>query len=278
MKYKNVLSIAGSDPSGGAGIQADLKTFTSLGVYGCAVVTALTVQNTKSFKDVTLIDHNLIKAQIEIVLEDIRPSFIKIGMLGSGVTAKSVGESVRGLFIICDPVMFSKHGSPLLQENSLELFENFVIANSTVLTPNYDELLILSHKKNAVNDRDFPYRPEAAGRMILDKYKNLKALVIKGGHINENEPVIADILLLRKGRFIYRYEFKHPRVFTDNTHGTGCTLSSAITAFLARGYDIKEAVSLASDYVFHLIKLASTNKIGKGRGALPHHMYLYAPS
>ncbi len=265
MKYKRVLSIAGSDPSGGAGIQADLKTFTSLGVYGSAVITCLTIQNTEYFKDIVFINHDFIRKQIEAVLEDIKPSFIKIGMLGSADAAKAAGLSVRGYFTVCDPVMLSKYGGTLLKKNALGFLEKYVISNSSILTPNYDELKILSH--SAGGD------PVEAGRSILDKYENLKALVIKGGHINERGQTISDILLLRKGRRINRYDYSHRRINTINTHGTGCTLSSAIAAFLARGSDIERSVSLASDYVHSLIELAALNKIGKGRGPLPHHMH-----
>ncbi len=261
---KNVLSIAGSDPSGGAGIQADLKTFTSLGVYGCAALTSLTVQNTSGVKEIINLDPAFIRSQIEAVLEDIDISFIKTGMLGNSRGAMAAGESVRGYFLICDPVLFSKSGLSLFDNDSMDVFENYIASESSIMTPNYDELLILSR-----HEEDDPVR---AGEKVMKKFDRLKAIVIKGGHINAGGPISSDILLVRDGQSIKRYDFVHPRVMTENTHGTGCTFSSALTAFLARGGDIINSVRKASDYVNKLIRFAAKYKIGKGNGPLPHFL------
>ncbi len=264
MKYKKVLAIAGSDPSGGAGIQADLKTFTSLGVYGSAVITGLTVQNTRNVKDVLYLPPQFVKEQIQTVLEDIDISYIKTGMLGNAETAEAAGKAVKGYFIICDPVMVSKSGKPLLQDKAVEALKKHIIAQSTILTPNYHELMRLT---------DMKYKnPLEAGQALLEKYDHLRALLVKGGHIEEEEKTVTDTLLIKEGKAINNYNFPHPRIKTVNTHGTGCTLSSAITAYLARGEKIKRAVYLAVDYVFQLIKLAARHKIGKGNGALPHYL------
>ncbi len=264
MINKKVLSIAGSDPSGGAGIQADLKTFTSLGVYGGAVITSLTVQNSTGVKKIVCLDPDFVKAQLIAVFEDIDISFIKIGMLGNSSIAKAVGESVKNRFLICDPVFFSKAGMSLLENDSLEIFENYIASESTVLTPNYNELMILSG-----SGEDDPVK---AGEAVLNKFGKLKALVLKGGHININSSSSVDILLLKDGLSVSRHDFSHPRIKTDNTHGTGCTFSSALTAYLAMGKSITQSVQLASNYVHKLIKLASGIKLGKGNGPLPHFM------
>jgi hydroxymethylpyrimidine kinase/phosphomethylpyrimidine kinase len=144
------------------------------------------------------------------------------------------------------------------------LFEKYIAAESSILTPNYHELLALSGSKE-----DDPVK---AGEILLGKYEKLKALVIKGGHINENSGSSADILLIRDGRTASKYYFTHPRIAAGNTHGTGCTFSSAVAAYLARGEDIKQSVKSASDYVHELIKLAAGIKIGRGNGPLPHFL------
>jgi hydroxymethylpyrimidine/phosphomethylpyrimidine kinase len=160
--------------------------------------------------------------------------------------------------------MISKSGRPLLEDRAVDALKKHVIARSAVLTPNYHELMRLTDKKYK--------NPTDAGRALLENYESLKTLLVKGGHIDEKGMNIIDTLLVKEGGTVKSYEFSHPRVKTVNTHGTGCTLSSAITAYLARGEKIKMAVELAVDYVFLLIKLAEKHKIGKGNGALPHYL------
>lgn len=264
MTNKYVLSIAGSDPSGGAGIQADLKTFTTLGVYGSAVITSLTVQNSEGIKEIVYLDPDFVKEQIKAVLEDIEISFIKTGMMGNSMIAKAAGELVDGKFLICDPVFYSKTGKKLFDNDYIDIFENYIVSQCLVLTPNYNELLILSG--NREND------PVKAGEIVLNKFDRLKAIVIKGGHINADSEFSIDILLLKSGMSIDRRDFSHPRIRTENTHGTGCTFSSALTAYLALGESIEISAQKASEYVHRLIKLASINKIGRGNGPLPHFL------
>jgi len=264
MKSQAVLSIAGSDPSGGAGIQADLKTFTTLGVYGGAVITCLTVQNTQKVFDALFLPGAFVRAQIQAVLDDIDIGFIKIGMLGNGEIARSVGEAVRGRYLICDPVMISKSGYPLMDEASMQVIADEVIAHSTILTPNYHELMKLSGNQFA--------DPLEAGEFLLKKYEGLQALLVKGGHISEDKSVIVDTLLLKQKKLISQTKYSHRRIQTKNTHGTGCTLSSAITAYLARGEGISAAVDDAICFVSGLIEQAEKFNIGKGNGSLPHHL------
>ncbi len=263
---KKVLSIAGSDPSGGAGIQADIKTFTSLGVYGGAVITCLTVQNTLSVSDVFFLKGEFVKREISAVLKDIDISFIKIGMLGNSDIAQAVGETLEGYFIVCDPVMISKSGYPLMEESSMKAVERFVICKSSILTPNYHELMKLT--KNKLKN------PIEAGKTLLKKYENLQAILVKGGHIDESGEIITDTLIFKEKGRIEKAEYSHRRFFTKNTHGTGCTLSSAITAFLARNNNMVKSVEMAINYVNSLIEMAAKNTIGKGNGALLHHLNL----
>jgi hydroxymethylpyrimidine/phosphomethylpyrimidine kinase len=263
MKVKKVLSIAGSDPSGGAGIQADLKTFTALGVYGGAVITCLTVQNTQSVMDSFPLPGHFVKNQIDAVLEDIDIGFIKTGMLGNAEIAEAVGSSLSGHYVICDPVMISKSGFPLMDEPALKAVEKFVVSESTVLTPNYHELIRISG--------DEKQSPVDSAKKILERFPKLLAVLVKGGHIDEEKRMIIDTLVMKNNHDFELIDFKHPRFMTKNTHGTGCTLSSAVTAFLARGNSLTKAVRLAVRYVDSLIRLSVKESIGKGNGPLPHH-------
>jgi len=262
MKFKMALAIAGSDPSGGAGIQADIKTFTSLGVYCGAVVTSLTVQSTLGVKKVEYLEASFVESQLKVVLEDIDFPFVKIGMIGNETIARVVGKYIDDRVVVYDPVMLSKKGFPLMRRHDFSKIKNYIIKKSAIVTPNYLELIELVGEKR----KD----PLEAGKMIFDEFFNLKAILIKGGHYKEKENVVSDILLLQGKGKIETYYFKHKRVFTKNTHGTGCTLSSAITAFLSMGKEIPEAVEQAIKYTYALIKKAAEAKIGKGNGALPH--------
>lgn len=277
MEIKKVLSIAGSDPSGGAGIQADLKTFSALGVYGAAVITSLTVQNTQKVFDALLMPGEFVKEQIDAVLDDIDISFIKIGMLGNAEIAKSVGECLgewsrkrtSGLKVpegvVCDPVMISKSGYPLMKEDAMRAVMDYVIPVSTVLTPNLHELEKISEFTGGP-----ALSPVRSAEVILDQFENLQAILVKGGHIDESGTAATDTLVMRLDDKYRNLTFTHKRYPTRNTHGTGCTLSSAIVSYLARGMDIAEAVENAVDFVQKLIAFAADNPIGKGNGPLIH--------
>lgn len=263
MKTPVVLSIAGSDPSGGAGIQADLKTFTSLGVYGAAVITCLTVQNTVKVYDSFALPGKFVHDQILAVLTDLEVGVIKTGMLGNAEIAEAVGTAIEGRMIVCDPVMISKSGYALMEESAMKAVEEFVIRKARVLTPNYHELMRLCG--------DVKADPITAGEALLSQYSRLEALLVKGGHIDESGDRITDTLLLKQNGRIERVPFEHKRVSSENTHGTGCTLSSAITALLATGKPLRESVEKSIHYISSLIEYSKDNKLGKGHGPLIHY-------
>jgi hydroxymethylpyrimidine/phosphomethylpyrimidine kinase len=264
MKYKKVLSIAGSDPSGGAGIQADIKTFTALGVYGGAVITCLTVQNTQKVKDSFFLPGPFVKQELDTVLEDIDIGFIKTGMIGNADIAASISSSLSGYSIICDPVMLSKSGYPLMEEKAMKAVEEQIISKSMVLTPNFHEL-----NRLAGNNKSSPLD---CAKGLLERFDLLQAVLVKGGHIDEGNHKITDSLVLKDDGKYEIINFTHPRYRTKNTHGTGCTLSSAITSFLARGNSLKKAVRLSINYIDSLVRLSRNEPIGKGNGPLPHHL------
>lgn len=263
MSYKKVLTVAGSDPSGGAGIQADLKTFTALGVYGASVITSLTVQNTQKVFDSLDLDPRFVRDQLEAVLSDIDISYVKIGMLANAEIAKTVGDVLKDYYIVCDPVMVSKSGYPLLEDKAVRALRDSVIRHADVLTPNWHELKKLT-------DGKFDDAVEA-GYRVMEDYDELKGLLVKGGHIDGDAEEATDTLLLRDASGIRSFDFTHRRFDSENAHGTGCTLSSAITAYLARNNDIVHSVEMAIDYVVSLIELSATEKVGMGKGPLLHH-------
>ena len=263
MAFKNVLTIAGSDPSGGAGIQADLKTFCSLGIYGASVITCLTVQNTREVSESLILEGKFVKSQLEAVLNDIDIAFIKVGMLGDADIAKAVGEMIKDYYVICDPVMISKSGYSLLEEKAEKALKEQIISRSEILTPNYYELMKLTGKKTE--------EPLEAAKILMEDFTNLKALLVKGGHIDPDSEEVTDTLFVRDSVGLKNYSFSHQRFPAENTHGTGCTLSSAITAYLARNNDLVHSVEMAIDYVINLIEISSKDKIGNGNGPLHHH-------
>jgi hydroxymethylpyrimidine kinase/phosphomethylpyrimidine kinase len=251
------LTIAGSDPSGGAGIQADLKTFHQLGVYGEAVITLLTVQNTVTVRRVELVSADLVLAQIEAVLEDIPPAAAKTGALGSAELIEAIGlAAARWTFpLVVDPVMISKPGAPLAEPEAGEAFRRFLIPRAALLTPNLPEAASLC---------GFPVETveemEHAGRTLLDL--GAGAVLIKGGHL-AGDPV--DLYMSADENTVRLPAF---RIDTPHTHGTGCTYSAAITAGLARGLSVLQAVREAKLFVNQAIR---TNPgLGRGSGPLNH--------
>ena len=253
-----ILIIAGSDSSGGAGIQADLKTVTSLGSYGMTAITAVTVQNTTGVKSVVSIDPKKIYEQIVFTSEDIKPDAIKIGMLHSTEVIKKVLkalEKIKVKKIILDPVMIAKGGARLIDEKAIKILKKELIKRVDLITPNIPEAEVLTEIKiNTVEDMIL-----AANKLIVLGAKNV---LIKGGHLNKKK--LFDIFLSKKDFKI----FESKKFITKNTHGTGCTLSSAITTFYSCGKSIKKSCELAIKYVNSAIK--SNPKLGKGHGPINH--------
>ena len=253
-----ILIIAGSDSSGGAGIQADIKTVTSLGSYAMTAITAVTTQNTTGVKSIVGIDPKEIFKQIVYTCEDIRPDAIKIGMLHSSEVIKKVLKAldlIKVKKIILDPVMVAKGGAKLIDNKAIQLLKLKLIKKVFLITPNIPEAEILTKTKITTKD-DMIY---AANTLIRLGAKNV---LIKGGHlINQN---VRDIFINKKDTII----FDSIRHKTKNTHGTGCTLSSAITTFVSCGKPVKKSCELGIKYVNSAIK--SNPKYGKGHGPINH--------
>ena len=259
MKPKSkILIIAGSDSSGGAGIQADIKTVTSLGSYAMTAVTAVTVQNTKGVKSVIPIPANEIKSQIIYTVRDIKPDAIKIGMLHSSKVVKRVIESLKKIKvkkIVLDPVMVAKGGAKLISNEAIQILKKKLIKQVTLITPNIPEAEVLTGVK-IKNKKDIIL---AANKLINLGAKNV---LIKGGHLKSK--TVEDIFL-NKSDFKIFVSLRHN---TKNTHGTGCTLSSAITTFFSCGKSIKKACDLGIKYVNSAI--LTNPKYGKGHGPINH--------
>jgi len=253
-----ILIIAGSDSSGGAGIQADIKTVTSLGSYAMTAVTAVTVQNTKGVKSVIPISANEIKSQIIYTVRDIKPDAIKIGMLHSSKVVKRVIESLKKIKvkkIVLDPVMVAKGGAKLISNEAIQILKKKLIKQVTLITPNIPEAEVLTGVK-IKNKKDIIL---AANKLINLGAKNV---LIKGGHLKSK--TVEDIFLNKSDFKI----FVSSRHNTKNTHGTGCTLSSAITTFFSCGKSIKKACDLGIKYVNSAI--LTNPKYGKGHGPINH--------
>ena len=259
MKPKSkILVIAGSDSSGGAGIQADIKAITALGSYAMTAITAVTIQNTTGVKSIVPIKPKEIFNQIEFTSNDIKPDAIKIGMLHSTKVIKSVIRSldlIRVKKIVLDPVMVAKGGAKLIDNKAIQLLKNNLIKKVSLITPNIPEAEILTKTKIKTKE-DMIF---AASILIQLGAKNV---FIKGGHLNSK--FVYDIFINKKEIFI----IKNRRISTDNTHGTGCTLSSAISTFYACGKTLKRSCELATKYVNNSIR--SNLNYGKGHGPINH--------
>ncbi len=259
MKPKSkILIIAGSDSSGGAGIQADIKTITALGSYAMTAITAVTVQNTTGVKSIVPIDSKQISNQIEFTSKDIKPDAIKIGMLHSTKVIKSVIHSldlIKVKKIILDPVMIAKGGTKLIDDKAIQLLKTKLIKKVSLITPNIPEAEILTKTKiKTAEDMIF-----AASILIQLGAENV---FIKGGHLDSK--IVQDIFVNKKEILI----IKNKRIATNNTHGTGCTLSSAISTFFACGKTLKRSCELATKYVNNSIR--SDLNYGKGHGPINH--------
>jgi hydroxymethylpyrimidine/phosphomethylpyrimidine kinase len=257
------LTIAGSDPSGGAGLQADLKTFHQFGVYGEAVVTLITVQNTLRVSRVECLPADLVVEQIRAVLEDVPPQAAKTGALGNRAIVEAVAEAAAEFDfpLVVDPVLISKHGAPLLAEDARAALIERLIPRAALLTPNLHEAAALA---------GFPVRDPDQMRRAAEAIAKLgaRAVLVKGGHLETG----ATDVLLADGRF---YEFPAPRIATRHTHGTGCTYSAAIAACLARGLGLPDAVRAAKAFITEAIR---TNPgLGGGAGPVNHHARVVLP-
>jgi hydroxymethylpyrimidine/phosphomethylpyrimidine kinase len=255
------LTIAGSDPSGGAGIQADLKTFHQFGVYGEAVITLVTVQNTKRVDRVECMAPDLVIAQLRAVLEDIPPAAAKTGALGNAAIVRAIARQRFAFPLVVDPVMISKHGASLIDAEARQILTDELLPRAFLITPNIPEAESLSDMSIETLDD----MKRAARKMSP---KGSPACLIKGGHLSG----AAVDLLYAEGRF---HEFEAERIATKHTHGTGCTYSAAITAELAKGTALVQAVAIAKRYITEAIR---TNPgLGGGSGPVNHHAAVMAP-
>ena len=261
-----VLSIAGSDPSGGAGIQADLKTFTATGVYGAAVITALTAQNTLTVSASMAVPADFVRQQLEAVLSDIRIDVIKLGMLPNPEICEAIAPYLDEYPVVCDPVMISTSGCSLIDDPAIAALIHHIIPLSDFITPNLNELEILCGGK-LQNMKEI----QAAGLSLMKRFPGLSGAVLKGGHWETSGKTVTDTLLFREGGRINAYIETNPRYHTKNTHGTGCTFASAFAAFLARKFAPTKAFYKAIAFTNHLIDLSQDSRIGKGNGPLLHH-------
>ncbi|MBZ5632375.1 MAG: bifunctional hydroxymethylpyrimidine kinase/phosphomethylpyrimidine kinase [Acidobacteriia bacterium] len=259
MRTPIALSIAGSDPSGGAGLQADLKTFHRMGVYGEAVVTLITVQNTRGVTRVEVMAPDLVVEQIHAVCCDIPPHAAKIGALGNLAVVEAVAAAAESFTfpLVIDPVMISKHGAPLMEEEARRALAACLIPRAFLLTPNLEEASVLA---------GFPVTDLASMRKAAEKLATMgaKNVLIKGGHLDAE--IAVDVLFEPERGF---EEFSAPRIATQHTHGTGCTYSAAITAELAKGAALRAAIGKAKEFITEAIRTAPG--LGSGTGPLNHH-------
>jgi len=266
MNYKRVLSIAGSDPSGGAGIQADLKTISACGCFAATAITAIVDENTVGVFGVHPVPIDFVKGQIKSVLDDIGADAIKIGMLHSSELIRAVKDTLipYGIQnIVLDPVMVATSGDKLLLDEAIETLKNELIPMTRIITPNIPEAEILLGRKIS-RQADLPL-------VVKDLSCNgTVSVLLKAGHLTENE--LVDVFYNAETDEII--ELRSERVVTRNTHGTGCTLSSAIASFLAQQLTMNDAIRSAKDYINSAIIAGSEYEIGKGHGPV-HHFYQF---
>ncbi|MGH1462799.1 MAG: bifunctional hydroxymethylpyrimidine kinase/phosphomethylpyrimidine kinase [Neptuniibacter sp.] len=256
----NALTIAGSDSGGGAGIQADLKTFSALGVFGTSAITAITAQNTRTLLGITPVEADFIKLQLKAVFDDIEIRAVKTGMLGDSETVKVVSECLknRHIPIVVDPVMIAKSGNALLRDDAVSTLINELLPLAFLVTPNLPEAAAILNRPEPRNVDEM--------RTMAQAIQNLgaNAVLLKGGHMEGDE---CQDVLFDGSDF---YTFSMPRISTENTHGTGCTLASAITAFLAKGESLVDAVAKAKQYITAAVKQADKLNVGGGHGPVNH--------
>lgn len=260
-QYPRVLSIAGSDSGGGAGIQADLKTFAALGCFGMTAITALTAQNTCGVRAIHPVPPDMLRAQIDAVLEDIGADAVKVGMLHSPEIVRTVAQAIdrhQLQRVVFDPVMVATSGAKLIDDPAIAVLVSELFPRATLITPNLDEAaLLVGRPLTSAQDMT-----QAAAELLA---RGARAVLLKGGHLAGE--VVTD-LLLASGREPLWMEA--PRIATANTHGTGCTLSSAIAAHLALGATLAQAVQQARDFVRQALQAGASVKTGQGEGPLNH--------
>lgn len=264
--YLRALTIAGFDGSGGAGIQGDLKAFSALGCYGMTVLTALPVQNTTGVKSVYAIPEQCVAEQLIAILDDIGVDVVKMGMLHRREVIDCLADVLDArapMKIVLDPVMVAKSGCLLLAEDAIDSLQHRLFPLATLITPNLAEA-------SALLQREIRYKEqmEGAARELIKR--GSEAVLLKGGHLEDGS--CDDCLLLRDEE--HPHWFCSPRFNTINTHGTGCTLSSAIAAFLAHGHSIVESVKLAKAYISQCIDAGSQYEVGHGHGPV-HHFFSF---
>ncbi|MFZ5569356.1 MAG: bifunctional hydroxymethylpyrimidine kinase/phosphomethylpyrimidine kinase [Thermodesulfobacteriota bacterium] len=265
-RYHRVLTIAGSDSGGGAGIQADLKTIAALGCYGLSVITAVTAQNTTGVTAVHAVPGDILAAQLTAVLTDMGADAVKIGMLLSPEAVRIIADGLSHSPlppIVLDPVMSAQSGGQLLHDDALEVLKTFLLPRVHVLTPNLPEAeRLLNRKIRTAGDM-----PRAARDLAGFGSRNI---LLKGGHL-EADQCVDWLYLVEENRLL---EFPGERVQTRNDHGTGCTLSAAVAALLARGESVAAAVAGAKHFLTKALKAGESYRIGRGRGPL-HHFHAY---
>jgi len=257
------LTIAGSDSGGGAGIQADLKAFSALGVYGASVITALTAQNTRAVTGILPVDPGFVAEQIDAVFSDIEIHAVKLGMLGGPDAIRVVAERLRHWrprWIVLDPVMVAKSGDKLLPDDAVQALMQELLPLASIITPNLPEAAVLLGETPATERRQMP---AVAARL---QHLGVANVLLKGGHLEDGDS--ADILM-HGGELLWQ---QAERIATRNTHGTGCTLSAAIAAGLAKGLPLPDAVRQAKRYITGAIRAADRLAIGHGHGPV-HHFF-----
>ncbi|WP_017611289.1 bifunctional hydroxymethylpyrimidine kinase/phosphomethylpyrimidine kinase [Nocardiopsis xinjiangensis] len=266
MSAFNVMSVAGSDPSGGAGIQADLKAFSAHGVFGMSVVTALTAQSTRGVADVHGIPAAFVTRQLDTLLEDATVHAVKVGMLGTAEVTEAVAGAIdrHGLQdVVVDPVMVAKSGDRLLEESATEALRTVLLPRAGLITPNLPESADLLGVEEAT---DLAGMHEQAAELLE---LGPRAVLLKGGHLDSEDSI--DVLAVEDAAPV---EFSAPRVHTRNTHGTGCTLSSSIAALLPQNPDTAAAVRGAKDYLTEALRRAGDIGAGGGQGPV-HHFHAW---
>ncbi len=264
MNYYKLLTIGGSDCSGGAGIQADLKTFAALGCYGMSVITALTAQNTEGVRSIHAASPAFIEDQLSAVLEDLGADAVKIGMLYSVGTIETVARLLKESYvnkIVLDPVMVAQSGGKLIQDDAVSAIRSLLMPLSSVVTPNIPEASIFVNGEihTSVDMQNAVRKLGSSGA---------RSILLKGGHLGGKDS--SDLLYFcQEDRCM---EFNAERITTRNNHGTGCTLSSAIASYLAKGFSIEESVRHAKEYVTGAIQAGVKYKTGRGHGPL-HHFF-----
>lgn len=256
-----ILSIAGSDCSAGAGIQADIKTISALGGYAASAITAVTVQNTLGVSAVQAMLPEIVRGQIEAVMEDLQPVAIKIGMVNDVRIVRVIAECLRKYlpeYVVYDPVMVSTSGRKLMTDEAIDEIKKRLLPLTTLVTPNLDEATVLTGKK-IQNIQDMQW----AAKQLTDEFQT--GFLIKGGHLEGNK--MCD--LLHTSEYIYHI-YEEEKVETSNLHGTGCTLSSAIATYLAKGFPMREAIHQAKAYITQAIMAGKDLHIGHGNGPLWH--------